>query len=187
MKRLIVCFSLLAALTMTTGCWSRLAKEGIGAVSGAKGFARVSTPVAPTETSTSLGAYTHFVVEPFADTSPSPGVSLEVKNMLGQHVAEKLIDKKIPNQPGGRTLTIRGTYIYYEEANKATDQLFGPFEEVIARVQLLDGNTLIGEATCVGRSTESVNKGASKKSQGLARAIVDWIDKNYPPRVEEKK
>lgn len=187
MKRLAVCLSLLAALAMTTGCMGRMIKEGAGAALGAKGFAVVSKPVPGGEDAKSLGVYTYFVVEQFGDASPPPGVPAEVKTLLAQHVAERLIDKKIPNQPGGKTLTIRGTYIYYEAANNTTDQLFGPFEEVIARVQLMDGNTMVGEATCVGRTTESINKGTSKKSQGLAKAIVDWIDKNYPPRVDAKK
>ena len=125
--------------------------------------------------------YARFVVEPFKDAT-GIGVPQVIKSTLATHVAVQLAEKKIPTASSGKTLPIRGTYIYYEDANNTTDQLFGPFEEVIARVQLVDGSTVIGEATCVGRSTESVNKGADKKAQGLAKAIVGWIDKRYPER-----
>lgn len=181
MKRFAVCLLLLACVSMSTGCIGRAVKEGLGIFGGAKGFASVRTPISADPEARPLGVYTRFVVEPF-DEDADTAVPQVIKDTLADNVAKVLADKKIPNEASGRTLTIRGKYIYYEAATKATSQLFGPFEEVVARVQLMDGRTVVGEATCVGRSTESVNQGPEKKSQGLAKGIVDWIDKNYPKR-----
>jgi len=181
MKRLAVCLAILACVSMTTGCVSRAIKEGIGVARGAKGISVMVKPVSADASARPLGGYTRFVVEPFKDATGS-GVPQVIKSTLSTYVAQMLAEHKIPNEPRGKTLTIRGTYVYYEDANNTTDQVFGPFEELLARVQLCDGGRVIGEADCVGRTTESVNKGAEKKAQGLAKAIVDWIDKSYPER-----
>jgi hypothetical protein len=185
MKRLAVCLTLLVALTTTTGCWSRVIKESAGAALGAKGMAK---PLGTTAASgTSLAGYTRYAVEPFGSAATAPNVPAEVQANLGDEVAKQLAAKKIMNDPSGKTLTIRGTFIYYEGSSAATSHLFGPFEEVIAMVQFIDGNRLVGEAVCVGRSTESVNVGASKKTQGLAKGIVDWIEKNGAPKIQAEK
>jgi len=181
MRRLIVVLLLLSCLSLTTGCVGRAIKEGLGAATGAKGLATISKPFVGGAPGGPLGVFQRFVVEPFNDQSPKP-VPSEVNRKLPGHVARMLMDKKIPNTAGGRTLTIRGTFIYYEDAGGATSQVFGPFEEVIARVRFYDGRKLVGEAICVGRTKESVNMGPDKKAQGLAKAIVDLIDKHYPKR-----
>ncbi len=181
MKRVIVILMLLSCLSLTTGCVGRAIKEGFGAATGAKGVATISKPFMGGAPGGPLGLFQRFVVEPFADQSPTP-VPSEVNRRLPGHLARMLMDKKIPNRPGTRTLTIRGTFIYYEASGGAASQVFGPFEEVIAKVRFYDGRKLVGEATCVGRTKESVNMGPDKKAQGLAKAIVGLIDKHYPKR-----
>ncbi|NIA21887.1 MAG: hypothetical protein GWP05_07995 [Anaerolineaceae bacterium] len=179
MRRVIVGVMLLSCVSLATGCVSRAIKEGFGAARGAKGVATVSKPFVGGAAGGALGVFRRFVVEPFSDESPSP-VPREVNARLPRYVARMLTDKKIPSTAGGRTLTIRGVFLYYEESGGATSQVFGPFEEVIAKVRFYDGRKLIGEAICVGRTTESVNMGPDKKAQGLAKAIVDLIDRHYP-------
>ena len=181
MRRVIVAVMLLSCLLLTTGCWGRVAGEGIGVFAGAKGVATVSKPFVGGAAGRPLGVFQGFAIEPFVDKSPRP-VPREVNARLPRYVARMLMDKKIPNTAGGRTLTIRGDFIYYEESGGATSQVFGPFEEVIAKVRFYDGRKLIGEAICIGRSKESVNMGPDKKAQGLAKAIVDLIDRHYPKR-----
>jgi len=181
MRRVIVVMLLLSCVSLTTGCMGRAIKEGFGAATGAKGISTVSKPFVGGARGGALGVFQRFVVEPFDDESPRP-VPRQVNARLPGHVAVKLMDKKIPNTASGRTLTIRGTFIYYEDSGGATSQVFGPFEEVIAKVRFYDGRKLIGEAICIGRTTESVNMGPDKKAQGLAKAIVDLIDRYYPKR-----
>jgi len=183
MRKLIVLMMLVSCVSLSTGCMSRAIKEGVGVAMGAKGVSFISSGFAGGEVAAPLGTFTRFQVDSFVNQSPV-AVPATVNAMLPQYVAEELQKKKIPNVADGRTLTIRGAYIYYEDASKATDQVFGPFEEVIARVQFLAGGNLVGEAICVGRSGETVNMGPDKKASGLAKAIANLIDKHYPKRTE---
>jgi prophage DNA circulation protein len=68
------------------------------------------------------------------------------------------------------------------------DQVFGPFEEVVARVELVDkaSGTVLGVANCIGRSNTSVNKGVNKKAEGLSKAIAIWIGRSYPKSMKTK-
>ena len=181
MKRSVILLAACCAMCLCTGCVGRALKEGVGVATGAKGVTIVVREVPGGRTARPLGVYKRFVVEPFKDNTGT-GVPAAIKSGLAVEVRKALAEKRIPNGSSGKTLTIRGTFFYYEDANNTTDQLFGPFEEVIARVQLADGSRVVGEADCVGRSTTTVNQGPEKKAQGLAKAIVDWIDKHYPPR-----
>ena len=63
-------------------------------------------------------------------------------------------------------------------------QAFGPLEEAVVEIKLIDKATAkeIGSATCVGRSTETVNLGLEKKAQGIAKAVVDWIQSKRPKK-----
>lgn len=170
--------ALAACLWSAAGGCTRAIKEGVSVVTGAKGVSVIITPI-----TADLGVYRRFEVEPFDDQT-AVGVPQVIKDTLPGYVTERLLDKKIPIDGTGKTMRITGTYIYYEDANNTTDQVFGPFEELLARVRLADGDTgrTLGEAYCVGRSTTSVAKGARNKAEGLAKAIVDWIDKSYPKR-----
>lgn len=179
MKRTLALIGLATLASLgSTGCIGRAISEGVGVVRGPKDVTVVTSPL-----TTSLGQYTRFQLQPFADATGRE-VPEEVKAMLPTYLDKYLADKNILNTTRGKTLLIRGTYVYYENADKALDQVFGPFEEVVARVELVDKDSgrVIGVANCVGRTTESVNKGPDDKAKGLAKAIVKWIDRNYPKR-----
>ena len=95
--------------------------------------------------------------------------------------AEELAEKGLPNDSSGKTLLIRGRIVHYE-GDGILGLALSPLEEVVARIELVDkdsGNVL-GVANCIGRTTASVNTGVEKKAQGLAKAIVSWLDKRYP-------
>ncbi len=66
---------------------------------------------------------------------------------------------------------------------------FGPFEEVVARVELVnkDDGKVIGQGVAVSRSEKSVNLGSEKKAQGLAKALVKWASDYYPKAGNEGK
>lgn len=169
--------SLVAAAS--PGCIGRAIKEGIGVATGAKGTYVELKPLAADEEGRPLGAYKRFELDmkdDFGDRTPP-----ELWDRLPLAVAEKLQDKKIANQPSGKTLLIRITVLHYENASLVGVAL-GPLEEVVARVELVDKDTgnVLGVANCIGRTKETVNQGVSKKAQGLAKAIAAWIDKRYP-------
>lgn len=128
-----------------------------------------------------LAEYTRFELEPFTDDFGGR-TPVELLRVLPVKFQEELIEAKLPNQPGGKTLVIRGS-VYHYESSDLVGMALGPLEEVIARVELLDKDSgkVIAQANCVGRTTKAVGKGVSKKAQGLARAIVSWIKTYYPP------
>lgn len=169
---------LLAVLCLAAcpGCLSRAAKEALGAVEGGEGV------VAPlTGAHRSLGQYDTFEYEAFR-AAPGVVVPPTIEQRLPQLLTVELAERGIPTAGGQRRVIIRGTYIYFEDSRAVTEQIFGPFEEVIARVELVDaasGETL-ASANCVGRSTQSVNQGPGSKAQGLAEAIAKWIGELYP-------
>ncbi len=163
--------------SMSVGCASRIFREATGAGMGASGFTR-EIRLAPA----SLDAYGTIRIEPFADET-GLAVPSSLNALLASEFNAVLAKKGIPTPAAGdKTLTVRGTYVYYEAATAATAQVFGPFEEVIARVQLVDGENVIGEAVCVGRTKSTTTQGVGRKAEGLAKAIINkWIASRYTP------
>lgn len=168
----------LAALCLAAcpGCMSRAAKETLGLVRGGTG---VVVPL--TGGHRSLGQYDTFEYEAFRET---PGVVVPpgIRERLPQLLTAELAERGIPTADGPRRVIIRGTYVHFEDSRAVTEQLFGPLEEIIARVELVDaasGETL-ASANCVGRSTQTVNQGPASKAEGLAEAIAKWIGELYP-------
>ena len=173
-------------LALTTGCATG-AKEVVGLVRGAKGvYAPIQTVSTDTE-SRPLGEYRRFEIGQITDDF---GGKVPSDLMMHCRVAfpEALAEKKLPNDPAGKTLLIRGKILHYESAG-TVGVAIGPLEEVVARLELVDKDSgqVLGTANCIGRTTDRVNVGVEKKGQGLAKAIVSWLDKRYPKesRVEE--
>ena len=156
------------------------AQEGIGIVVGAKGIYVEIKPVASGKISDSLAAYDRFELEEFTDAFGG-NVPPQLLAQLPVKFEQQLAARKIPNQSGGKTLLIRGRIMHYEDKS-TVGVVLGPIEEVLVRVELIDKSTgrVLGEANCLGRTTERVNIGVEKKAEGLAKAIADWIAAHYP-------
>ena len=181
MKRRTILIILLSGfMTLTGGCISRLAKEGFGAATGGKGSFTVLQPISADMNARPLGVYDRFELGSITDNMNGLAPTGLFSALPGEF-AVALAGEKIPNALRGKTLLIRGKVLHYEDASM-TGHAFGPLEEVVARIELVDKNTgrVIGVANCVGRTQESVNTGVSKKAEGLAKAIAKWIDKYYP-------
>ena len=131
-----------------------------------------------------LAGYTRFELGSFTDDFGGR-TPAELFRLLPAKFQEELAKAKLPNQPGGKTLVIRGSVYHYESSN-IVGMALGPLEQVIARVELIDRDSgeVIAQANCVGRTTKAVGKGVSKKTEGLAKAIVSWIKAYYPPPPE---
>lgn len=124
----------------------------------------------------------------------------EVKNMTGKFMPPafmtylpaqfnaQLAKSDLPKEASGKSLVFRVTIIHYEAAG-TVDNVFGPFEEVVARVELVDkdGGQVIGQGVAVSRSEKSVNLGPEKKAQGLAKALIKWASDYYPKPLEPQK
>lgn len=156
------------------GC-SRAIKEGVGIVRGGSGITTVIEPI-----SADVTRYGSIELATFDDQTGT-GVPAQLQPMLQRFFKEMLVEKKIPRVGhGDRTLTVRGTFLYYERAGRTVSQAVSPIEEVVARVELLEGGKVIAQANCVGRSTATSTYGVKAKAQGLAKAIIDWLEKAYP-------
>lgn len=178
--------SLIALAMLLGGCLSRGIKEGLGIATGGKGVSIVLQPVPAGAYASPLGAYERFELGKISDAMGK--TPLEFFRLLPVELDKQLADKRIPNLTSGKTLVIEGEILHYESSG-LSGQIFGPLEEVVARIRLVDkdsGRTL-GKANCVGRTKESVNVGVPSKAEGMAKAIVGWIDKLYPEdkRVRE--
>ncbi len=183
----IGCLAVAGVLLLASGgCTSRIIKEGIGTVRGARG---IYAPIQPAKGEASrnyLAAYSHFrlgdVRDGFGGNTPP-----ELFVALPDRFASELADKELPTPPGGRTLIVRGRIVHYENSS-IVGHVLGPLEEVVARMELVDEQTgeIKAQANLVGRTKESVNQGVGKKAEGLAKAIVSWIASMYPEPPENE-
>ncbi len=184
MRNLAIGLVFAALLSTGSGCVGRAISEGLGKVTGAKGITIVIDPLSQRSRDIALVEYTRFELAPFTDEfGKTPSALLP---LLKDRFERQLAARKIANT-GGKTLLIRGKIIHYEDATRAVSQVFGPFEEVVARVELVDKSSgkVLGVANCIGRSRETVNQGVEKKADGLAEAIVSWIAAHYPKSDNE--
>ncbi len=166
------------AILTSTGCMSRLAKEGLGVATGAKGAFSEAPSMGP-KGATPLRSYQDFQVGKITDDFGGRTPSLLLATLPGE-IRKELKEKEIPTGQAGRTIIIQGRVFYYEKAGMM-GQVFGPLEESVAEIQLVDKDTgrVVGTAVCVGRSTTTSNQGVEKKAEGLAKGIVDWIASRY--------
>lgn len=171
---------LLATMVFSSGCMSRLAKEGLGAATGAKGSFSESPSMGPGGAKP-LAGYQDFQVGNIENTFKL--TPRELIPMLKTEIRKDLQKQELPTGRGGKTCVINVSIFYYEKAG-TMGQVFGPLEEVVADVQLVDksDDRVIGTAVCVGRSTTTSNQGVEKKAQGLAKGIVNWIQSRYPEK-----
>ncbi len=177
MKHAITTVAILTASLAATGCTTAL-KEGAGLALGAKGSVTSLRGSAAGDTA-ALAGYDNFELGILTDDMNGQ-TPREMFDLLGEQFTLALAKKKLP-VGGAKTLLARGRVLHYEDSSRAGKAL-GPVEFVVARIEFVDKATgsVLGVANCVGRTTARVNLGPEKKAQGLARAIVKWIDQRYP-------
>jgi hypothetical protein len=161
-------------LGVLPGCLGRAISETAGKIEGPKG--NYSTVA---RLNTSLAGYTRFEVGTVRDDTGGH-MPAELPGMLPEKVQAELARRGLPDDPGGRTAVIRCSILHYEDSTLFAN-VFGPLEEVIARVELVDkpSGRVLGSANCVGRTRETVNLGVEKKAEGLAVGIAKYIADNY--------
>ena len=169
-------------LSAATGCVGRVVSEGVGLVGG---VSAIYVPVEPVEED--LDVYERFELGEFQDDFGGR-VPTDFWRFLELEFVDEIGDRNIPNAPEGKTLVVRGRVIHIE-TRAISGVVLGDFEEVVARVELVDKNTgeVLGVANCIGRSNDSVNRGLRKKADGLAEAIAIWIDASYPDESKPPK
>ena len=168
-----------AGALIASGCTTAI-KEGSGVVLGAKGTFMPIQPLAADKQARPLGAYRRFELGQITDDIGGK-TPVELFQHLPAAFAEQVEKAKLPNDPAGKALLIRGRVIHYESASTLGFAL-GPLEEVIVLTEFVDKDTarVLGKANCIGRTTERVNAGIRKKAEGLAKALVKWIEARFP-------
>lgn len=174
MKRtLLLTVTVILASSLLGGCISRAIKEGASVATGAKGvFADVQAPG-------SLAAYTRFELGRFQD-GMNGRIPKELWTHLPERFEEHMASSGLPNK-AGKVAVVRGI-VYHYEGEGLGGLIFGDFEEVITRAELVDKATgkVIGTANCIGRTTTTARKGVRNKADGLAKAIIRWLKEHYP-------
>ena len=177
----------LAGTTLAGGCTGTIIREGAGAVTGAKGTFSPIQPLSDNPEARPLGSYQRFEIGTFTDEMGGL-VPPQILSDLPVKFQEYLLKEKVPNQPTGRTLVLKGKVLHYEGAT-TLGKVVGPIEEVVARVEMVDkeSGTVLAVANCVGRTKTRVNLGIDKKTEGLAKALASWISERYPEEQKIKK
>jgi len=175
MKRIAILILIAAVLIGAGGCMSRAAKE---AVLSPKGLSVTTSVVASPQQS-----YSKLEVSDFANTGITTmpaNMNNLVRTALAERIADLPSDKGILRTGAARTLVVQGRYLYYESSSGMLDQVFGPFEEVIALVELVDKSSgkVISRGYCVGRTNTTRLQGPRRKAEGLAKAIIELIRKS---------
>ncbi len=186
MKRITLLGLVAILLTSVGGCITRAAKE---AILSPKGF---SVPVPTKLAAAQRNSYSKVQIENFTNTGiatmPADMNQILQTTLAGQ-IATLKPKKAILTPSPARVLLVRGQYVYYEEAGGILDQAFGPFEEIIALVELVDQSSkkVVAKGYCVGRTGTTRLQGPKRKAEGLAKAIIDFIRKSckMPPQPPE--
>lgn len=178
---LTLCVALLSISLLATGCTTVIG-ESVGAVRGGRG-SYVELTSLGAEDVRPLGKYGSFEITSIQDDFNGM-VPEELKANLSAKFEEELVNAELPAE--GSPVCKINVNIFYYEGSGTMGIVLGDVEEVLAYVTLVDGSTgsQIAKGICVGRTTDRTTRGVSTKTEGLARAIVGWIEDRYPEPAE---
>ncbi len=177
--RLFHCVGTLVMGTLlmgSTGCVGRVIGEGAEGALGPKGAYFEQKPAAPARSAKVLSDYGRFELGEVRNEVPRlvPG---EFLREFPRKFGKELRESRLARAAGGKTLVFDVTIIHYEKAD-TEDNVFGPLEQVVARVRLLDKESgeVLAEGNAIGRTGKTVGLGAETKAEGLARALIKWVE-----------
>ncbi len=173
------------AMIMCSGCMGRIIGEGAEKTLGPKGAYWEEKRLAQSKKQKVLAPYTQFVLGKVTNEYGS-NVPPDFFNLFPTEFEKNIVESKLPNDTRGKTLVINVAVIHYETADM-TDNVLGPLEQVVARVQLVDKatNNVLAYGNVIGRTGKTVGLGVDKKAEGLARGIVKWLSAYYPKKNKE--
>ena len=176
---LVFCL-LIGPILLSQGCMSRAIGEGAEKTLGPKGAYWEVSPLGAAKDHRALAGYQNFAL---GQVTNAVGNNLppDFISMFQSEFAKRIADSKLPHNPGGKTAVFNVTIVHYEKADM-TDNVLGPLEQVVARVELVDqgSNQVLGQATAIGRTGKSVGLGTEWKAWGLSRALIKWAEDYYP-------
>lgn len=166
------------------GCMGRLVGEGAERALGPKGAYWEEKPLAESKDDKVLAPYQRFelgeVTNDFGRNVPP-----EFFELFQQEFVKQLHDSKLPKGREGRTAVFNVHVIHYEKAD-TTDNVLGPLEQVVARVEIVDKDSgaVLATGNAVGRTGKTVGLGVDWKARGLAKALIRWASDYYPKASE---
>src|SRR5262245_3491823 len=154
--------ALIAGLALASqGCMGRLIGEGAEKALGPKGAYWEEKPVAADKKTKALGPYKNFELG-------------EVRNGFGRNLPPEFISTfrqeftrvfaDLPHDKAGKTLVYNVDLLHYEKGD-VSDQVFGPLEQVVAHVDLVDKQSgqPLASGTAIGRTGKTVGQGVEWK------------------------
>ncbi|HVP09625.1 MAG TPA: hypothetical protein VMV94_00370 [Phycisphaerae bacterium] len=176
-------------MLLSQGCVGRVIGEGAEKTLGPKGAYFQEKPLAASKDMKVLGPYKKFELGTVKNDY-GKNVPADFIPKFREEFAKQVKDAKLGEEGAGKTLLVNVNVIHYETADMA-DNVFGPLEQVVAHVELVDKDTgqVLASGNAIGRTGKSVGMGVDKKAIGLARGIVKWIGDYHPKgkEAEEKK
>ena len=177
----VVLMPVLAAVAVSSaGCLGRLVGEGAEEALGPKGAYWEEKPVAPDKHDKALATYRNFklgeVTNGFGRNLPADFIPL-----FRGEFDKQLQESHLPKEASGKTLSFKVNVFHYETADM-TDNVFGPLEQVVAHVELVDGasGATVASGNAIGRTGKTVGLGVEWKARGLAKALLKWARDYYP-------
>ncbi len=182
---LLLIVGLTALALLSQGCM-RAATESLQFARGGQGAYFQEKPLSPTpKDHLALADYQRFELGEFKNMS-GQSMPPDFPSLLAAKFSEHLAKSKLPKGASGKTLAFNVTLIYYEKAS-TVENVFGPLEEAVARVEVVDKDSgkVLATGAVVGRSTQSVGLGPEYKADGMAKALLKWASDYYPKPPKE--
>jgi hypothetical protein len=173
-RSVVLPLSAAVILSTCTGCMSRVLKEGVGTVRGARG---AFVQAADTQ---SLADYRGLDVQTFTISNSIPSAT-RMPALIEKAITTMARKQGLVDAEGPR-LRLAGAIVHYETAD-TVGTLIGPLEEVIVHALLYDAATgaRVGEANLVGRAESTTASGDANLAAGVAKALQDWLAKRGMP------
>jgi hypothetical protein len=153
---------------LSLGCMGRLISEGMGEARGASGR------VVEIGRTPDLTRYKALTIEAIT-VAPGLQAPSEMPAMIGSDLAAAAQKRGLmtAGQPG---LRLSGQIVHYESSSRV-DTVIGPLAEVVVRAKLTDAQSgsVVAEANLVGRSKATTSSGEKDLSEGVAKALDQWL------------
>lgn len=169
-------FVLAVASIASQGCLGRLIGEGAEGTLGPKGAYFEEKPVAANKEAKPLSGYGQFELGAVSNVY-GKNVPSEFLAEFPKQFGDKLKGSALSKSAGAKTLVFNVQIIHYETAD-TEDNVFGPLEQVVASVELVDkeSGAVLASGNAIGRTGKTVGLGPKAKAEGLAKALIKWAE-----------
>ena len=160
---------------LSQGCVGRLVGEGAEKTMGPKGDYWETKPAAASKRTKALASYGRIELGAI-NNEIGRNLPPDFISKFKAEFAKQLRESKLPKDASGKTLVINVDVIHYENADMS-DNVFGPLEQVVARINILDKESqqVLAAGNAIGRTGKTLGMGVDWKARGLAKALIKWV------------